>query len=228
MSDNSREDVSHRERFFVIAVDGPAASGKGTIAALLAKAYDLPVLDTGLLYRAVGLLMKKAKENLDDEAAGCAAAAMITADQLTDPALRTRAAGELASRVAVHPRVRNALMEFQRTFAEQEGGAVLDGRDIGTVIAPDAPAKLFVTAAPEVRANRRWRQLTAQGETVSFEDVLADIRVRDERDGGRSSAPMRPADDAVLLDTSEMTIEQAADAARRIVEAARARWNTAS
>lgn len=224
MSDRSREDSSHAERFFVIAVDGPAASGKGTIATHLAGLYDLPVLDTGLLYRAVGVLMKKARENLDDEEAACAAAAMITADELSDPALRTRAAGELASRVAIHPRVRNALMEFQRTFAEQEGGAVLDGRDIGTVIAPDAPAKLFVTAAPEVRANRRWRQLAAQGEKVSFEDVLADIRVRDERDGGRSSAPMRPADDAVLLDTSEMTIEQAADAARRIVEAARAKW----
>jgi cytidylate kinase len=119
-------------------------------------------------------------------------------------------------------------MEFQRTFAQQAGGAVLDGRDIGTVIAPDAAAKLFVTATPQVRADRRWRQLTAQGEPVSFEDVLADIRIRDERDGARDSAPMRRADDAVLLDTSEMTIEQAADAARRIVEAARATWEEAS
>ena len=228
MSDRSREDISHGERFFVIAVDGPAASGKGTIAAFLARHFDLPVLDTGLLYRAVGVLMRQAREDLDDEGAACAAAATLTADQLSDPALRTREAGELASRVAVHPRVRNALMEFQRTFACQEGGAVLDGRDIGTVIAPDAPAKLFVTAAPEVRANRRWRQLASQGEAVSFEDVLADIRIRDERDGGRSSAPMRPADDAVLLDTSEMTIEQAADAARRIVEAARAKWMSSS
>jgi cytidylate kinase len=210
--------------FFVIAVDGPAASGKGTIATRLGQVYDLPVLDTGLLYRAVGVLMRQAHENLDDEAAACAAAATLTADQLDDPALRTRAAGELASRVAVHQRVRDALMEFQRTFASQEGGAVLDGRDIGTVIAPDAPAKLFVTAAPEVRANRRWRQLVGLGEAVSFADVLADIRIRDERDGGRASAPMRRADDAVLLDTSEMTIEQAADAARRIVEAARAKW----
>ena len=224
MSDKSREDTSHAERFFVIAVDGPAASGTGTIAAYLAKVFDLPVLDTGLLYRAVGVLMKQAKENLDDEGAACAAAATITADQLADPELRTRAAGELASRVAIHPRVRNARMEFQRTFAGQEGGAVLDGRDIGTVIAPDAPAKLFVTATPQVRAERRWKQLKAQGEAVAFEDVLADIRIRDERDGGRSLAPMRRADDAVLLDTSEMSIEQAADAARRIVEAARARW----
>ncbi len=224
MTDNPREDTSEGERFFVVAVDGPAASGKGTIAAGLARLYDLPVLDTGLLYRAVGVLMRKAHEDLDDEDAACAAAAMMTADQLEDPELRTRAAGELASRVAVHQRVRDELLEYQRTFARQEGGAVLDGRDIGTVIAPDAPAKLFVTATPQVRAQRRWKQLQAQGEAVAYDDVLADIRIRDERDGARSSAPMRPADDAVLLDTSEMTIEQAADAARRIVEAARARW----
>jgi cytidylate kinase len=228
MSDHSREDISQGERFFVIAVDGPAASGKGTIATYLAMHYDLPVLDTGLLYRAVGVIMRQAHEDLNDEGAACAAAAMLTADQLADPALRTRAAGELASRVAVHPRVRNALMEFQRTFADQEGGAVLDGRDIGTVIVPDAQAKLFITARPEVRAHRRWLQLQAQGETVAFNDVLADILIRDERDGARDAAPMRPADDAVLLDTSEMTIEQAADAARRIVEAARARWISSS
>jgi cytidylate kinase len=208
----------------VVAVDGPAASGKGTIATRLATYFDLPVLDTGLLYRCVGVLMERAHEDLDDEAAACAAAALLTADQLDDPRLRTRAAGELASRVAVHGRVRDALLDFQRTFAGQEGGAVLDGRDIGTVIAPDAQAKLFVTAAPEVRAERRWKQLTAQGETVNYEDVLADIVVRDARDGGRETAPLRRARDAVLLDTSEMTIEQAADAARRIVEAARARW----
>jgi len=228
MSDAPREDTSHGERFFVIAVDGPAASGKGTIATGLGRAYDLPVLDTGLLYRAVGLLMRDAREDLDNEDAACAAAETLTADQLEDPALRTRAAGELASRVAIHPRVREHLLEFQRTFASQEGGAVLDGRDIGTVIVPDAPAKLFVTARPEVRAHRRWKQLTGQGETVAFDDVLADIRIRDERDGARDAAPMRPADDAVLLDTSEMTIEQAADAARRIVEAARARWISSS
>ena len=209
---------------FVVAVDGPAASGKGSIAARLGAEFDLPVLDTGLLYRCVGVLLDRAHEDLDDEAAACAAAAMLTADQLDDPGLRTRAAGELASRVAVHPRVRERLMDFQRTFATQEGGAVLDGRDIGTVIAPDAAAKLFVTAAPEVRAHRRWKQLEAQGEAVAYEEVLADIRRRDARDGGRDTAPMRPAPDAVLLDTSEMTIEQAADAARRIVEAARARW----
>ena len=209
---------------FVIAVDGPAASGKGTIATQLGAEFDLPVLDTGLLYRCVGVLMQKAGENLDDHETAVAAAILLTADQLDDPALRTRAAGEAASRVAVHPRVRDALLEFQRTFARQEGGAVLDGRDIGTVIAPDASAKLFVTAEPGVRAHRRWSQLKAQGESVTLDDVLADIRRRDERDGGRDAAPMTRAPDAVLLDTSEMTIEQAADAARRIVEAARARW----
>jgi CMP/dCMP kinase len=209
---------------FVIAVDGPAASGKGTIATRLGKAFDLPVLDTGLLYRCVGVLVKKAGESLDNPECAAAAAALLTADQLDDPALRTREAGELASRVAVHPHVRDALLDFQRTFARQEGGAVLDGRDIGTVIAPDAPAKLFVTASAEVRAERRWKQLKAQGERVSLKNVLADIRRRDARDGGRDAAPMRPAPDAVLLDTSEMTIDHAADAARRIVEAARAKW----
>jgi len=213
-------------RFFVIAVDGPAASGKGTIATRLGAAFGLPVLDTGLLYRCVGVLMQRAGEDLGDPEAAAAAAVLLTADQLADPQLRTRAAGEAASRVAVHTRVRDALLEFQRTFAHQEGGAVLDGRDIGTVIAPDAPAKLFVTATPEVRAHRRWTQLKGQGEAVAYEDVLEDIRRRDARDGGRDAAPMRPAPDAVLLDTSEMSISQAADAARRIVEAARARWTS--
>ncbi|MBW8813385.1 MAG: (d)CMP kinase [Caulobacterales bacterium] len=209
---------------FIVAVDGPAASGKGTIATRLGEALDLPVLDTGLLYRAVGVLTAEAGGHMDDEGAAAAAAVMLTAEQLDDPKLRTRAAGELASRVAVHPRVRAALLDFQHTFARQEGGAILDGRDIGTIICPEAPVKLYVTARPEVRAERRWKQLTAQGEAVSYEDVLTDIRRRDARDGGRDAAPMKPAPDAVLLDTSEMTIEQAADAARRIVEAARARW----
>jgi cytidylate kinase len=209
---------------FVIAVDGPAASGKGTIATRLGAHYRLPVLDTGLLYRAVGVLTQRAGGDLDDAAAAAQTAAQLSAGLLDDPAFRTRAAGEAASRVAVHPQVRQALLDFQRTFAAQAGGALLDGRDIGTVIAPDAPAKLFVTAAPEVRAERRWKQLTAAGEPVSFEDVLADIRIRDARDSGRDAAPLKPAEDAVLLDTSQMTIDEAADAARRIVEAARARW----
>ena len=213
---------------FVIAVDGPAASGKGTIAKRLGEAFDLPVLDTGLLYRCVGVAMQRAGEDLDNHEAAAAAALLLTADQLDDPALRTREAGEAASRVAVHPRVRDALWDFQRTFARQDGGAILDGRDIGTVIVPEAPAKLYVTASPEVRAERRWKQLTAKGEAVSLDEIRADIRKRDARDGARDAAPMKPAADAVLLDTSEMTIEAAADAARRIVEAARARWDETS
>jgi len=211
---------------FVIAVDGPAASGKGTIATRLGAMFALPVLDTGLLYRAVGVLIERAGENPDVEEAATAVALILTAEQLDDPALRTRAAGELASRVAVHPRVREALLEFQHIFAAQEDGAVLDGRDIGTVICPQAPAKLYVTATPQVRAERRWKQLSGQGETVAYDDVLADIRRRDARDGARDAAPMVAAPDAELLDTTEMTIEQAADAARRIVEAARARWES--
>jgi len=209
---------------FVIAVDGPAASGKGTLATRLGAAYGLPVLDTGLLYRAVGVLAQRAGKNLDDPEATAQIAAGLAADLLDDPAFRTRAAGEAASQVAVHPQVRAALLAFQRGFAAQPAGAVLDGRDIGTVIAPEAPAKLYVTASPGVRAERRWKQLTGQGEHVAFEEVLADIRTRDARDSGRQAAPLRPAPDAALLDTSEMTIEQATDAARRIIEAARARW----
>ena len=207
---------------FVIAVDGPAASGKGTIATRLGAAYGLPVLDTGLLYRAVGALALRAGADLDDEAAAAAVARGLSAGLLDDPEFRTRGAGEAASRVAVHPAVRAALLEMQQAFAAQAGGSVLDGRDIGTVIAPHAPAKLYVTASPQVRAERRWKQLAGEG--VAYDEVLADIRKRDARDGGRENAPMRQADDAVLLDTSEMTIEQATDAARRIVEAARARW----
>ena len=210
---------------FVIAVDGPAASGKGTVAGRLAREWRLPYLDTGLLYRAVGVLSQRRGLDLDDVAAVARLAEALTADLLGDEAFRTRAAGEAASRVAVHGEVRAALLAFQRAFATQAGGAVLDGRDIGTVIAPQAPAKLFVTASPEVRADRRRRQLAAQGEAVALEEVLADIRKRDARDAGRDAAPMTRAADAVLLDTSEMTIEQAADAARDIVKAAWSAWD---
>ncbi|MDP3746504.1 MAG: (d)CMP kinase [Phenylobacterium sp.] len=209
---------------FVIAVDGPAASGKGTIAHRLGEAYGMPVLDSGLLYRAVGVLAAREGIDFDAVARVTAVAQALTAEMLGDPAFRTREAGEAASRVAIHTPVRLALREMQQAFARRPGGAVIDGRDIGTVIAPEAPAKLYVTATPEVRAERRWKQLKGQGEAVSFEEILDDIRKRDARDGGRADSPMRPADDAVLLDTSEMTIEQATDAARRIVEAARARW----
>jgi cytidylate kinase len=209
---------------FVITVDGPAASGKGTIAAGLAAHYGLPMLDTGLLYRAIGVLTERAGHPLDDAKAAAAIARTLTVDQLADPSFRTRGAGELASRVAVHADVRQALRDLQVAFARQPGGAVLDGRDQGTVICPEAPAKLYVTATPEVRAERRWKQLNGQGEDVAYADILADIRKRDARDAGRDASPMRPAADAVLLDTTEMSISAAADAARRIVEAARARW----
>jgi cytidylate kinase len=209
---------------FIIAVDGPAASGKGTIASRLAQAYDLPMLDSGLLYRAVGVLLRRHGGDFDDIPAAAKVARELTAEMLTDPAFRTREAGEAASRVAIHPPVRLALREMQQTFAHRPGGAVIDGRDIGTVIAPEAPAKLYVTARPEVRADRRFRQLKGQGEAVTYADILDDIRKRDARDGGRADSPMVQASDAVLLDTSEMTIDHATDAARRIVEAARARW----
>jgi cytidylate kinase len=208
---------------FVIAVDGPAASGKGTIANRLGALLGYPVLDSGLLYRGVGVKLSELGGDLDDVAAATAAAEALEAAELDRSELRTRAAGELASRVAVHTPVRLALRDFQLRFAAQEPGAVIDGRDIGTVICPGAPAKLYGTASAEIRADRRWKQLVGQGENVTYEEILADILRRDERDGGRADSPMTQAADAILLDTSEMTIEQAFDAARRIVETARAR-----
>ncbi len=209
---------------FVIAIDGPAASGKGTISAKVGQAFGLPVLDTGLLYRAVGAAVARAGADLDDEASCARTAGAVDLAQLADPLLRTRFAGEAASRVAVHAGVRRVLLEVQRAFAARGRGAVLDGRDIGTVVAPDAPAKLFVTASPEVRARRRWRQLRDLGDPVTYDDILTDIRRRDARDAERVIAPMRPADDAALIDTTDLDIDRAFDAARRIVEAARARW----
>ena len=206
----------------IIAVDGPAASGKGTIAARLARTYGLPHLDTGLLYRAVGLGVLDRGGDLGDADLAEQVARTLEPEDLFDTTrLTDRGAGEAASRVAGHPGVRAALLDLQQAFAAQAGGAVLDGRDIGTVIAPDAPAKLFVTAAPETRADRRWKQLTARGFDIGFDDMLADIQRRDERDAGRGAAPMVQAEDAVLLDTTDMGIEAAFDAARRIVEAAR-------
>ena len=209
---------------FVIAVDGPAASGKGTISCDLSARYGLPMLDTGLLYRAVGVILNRQGGNLDDALAAAQVARDLQAGDLDDDDFRTREAGECASRVAVHPEVRAALLDLQQVFAQSPGGSVIDGRDIGTVIAPTAPAKLYVTADPEVRAERRFKQLKGRGEDVVFAEILEDIRRRDARDGGRADAPMVQAPDAVLLDTSQMSIERATDAARRIVEAARARW----
>lgn len=202
----------------VIAVDGPAASGKGTIARALAAHYRLPHLDTGLLYRAVGTLV--AREGLDPANETAALAAVGFDDALLDdPALRSEEAGRLASIVSAHPLVRSALLHRQRRFAQQPGGAVLDGRDIGTVIAPDADAKLFVKATPRIRAQRRFAEMQRRGEPISFDRVLADIRDRDQRDAGRATAPLTMAADAALLDTSFLSIEAAIQRAITLVEA---------
>ncbi|HEY5412812.1 MAG TPA: (d)CMP kinase, partial [Caulobacteraceae bacterium] len=194
---------------FCIAIDGPAASGKGTIAEGLGRAYGYPVLDSGLLYRAVGVTVQQEGGDPGDAAAAEAAALRLDPARLDDPAFRTREAGEAASLAAAHPGVRAALKDFQQRFAAREPGAVIDGRDIGTVIAPEAPAKLFVTASPEVRAERRFKQLRGQGESVAYDDVLADIRRRDERDSARAVSPLVKADDAALLDTTSMSISEA-------------------
>ena len=206
----------------IIAVDGPAASGKGTIAKAIARHFELPYMDTGLLYRAAALNLLQSGGDPESEFAA-ARACDISQIDFDDPELKSEAVGGVASRISAYPLVRSALLERQRHFAGQPGGAVLDGRDIGTVIAPEAPAKLFVTATPQIRAMRRWKQLTARGAAIAFEDMLADILRRDERDAGRGAAPMIQAQDAVLLDTTDMDIETAFDAARRIVEAARAK-----
>lgn len=206
----------------IIAVDGPAASGKGTIAKALARHYGLPHLDTGLLYRAVAATVRL--RGLDPRNEADALAACDFADlMLADQTLRDDEIGSLASIVSAHPAVRAALLDRQRRFAAQPGGAVLDGRDIGTVIAPDADAKLFVTARPEVRAARRHAELTGRGDPTLYATVLADIRARDERDSSRSAAPLVCAVDAVLVDTSELTIETSVAAAIAVVERATAR-----
>ena len=181
------------------------------------------MLDTGLLYRAVGAAVAAAGGDPDNETAATRAARELDPDKVAPEALGTREAGELASRVAVHPGVRGALLEVQRRFAARPDGAILDGRDIGTVICPEAPVKLFVTASPEARAQRRWRQLSDRGESVTLEEILEDIHARDARDASRAAAPLRPARDAALLDTTDLSIDEAFDAARRIVEAARDR-----
>lgn len=200
----------------IIAVDGPTASGKGTIAKALAAHFGLPHLDTGLLYRAVGQQVVLNGGSPDDPADAEAACAFPDS-LLADPALRSEESGGLASRVSIHPGVRRALYERQRAFATQAGGAVLDGRDIGTVIAPEAQVKLFVTASVEVRAMRRCLEMRDRGEEVTVEDIAADLRERDERDRNRATAPLTAAEDAILLDTSEMDRDEAIGAAIRIV-----------
>jgi cytidylate kinase len=201
----------------IIAVDGPAASGKGTVARALAKHYGLPHLDTGLLYRAVAENVQRLDLDPTREA-DAVAASNFDDSLLDDPVLRSDEAGQRASIVSAHPLIRAALLQRQRKFAHQEGGAVLDGRDIGTVIAPDADAKLFVKATPQIRARRRHAELRERGSTLSLDKVLADIRARDQRDMGRDAAPLVMATDAGILDTSFLSIEAAVKRAIELVE----------
>lgn len=197
----------------IIAVDGPAASGKGTLARRLARHLGLPYLDTGLLYRGVGLAVLRAGGSPEDEAAALAAARSLDPAALDDPELRGEAAGNAASKVAAMPPVRAALLEMQRAFAARPGGAVLDGRDIGTVVCPGADHKLFVTASLEKRAERRLKELREKGVEIIQERVLQDMKERDARDSGRSVAPLVPAQDAFVLDTSELDADAAFAAA---------------
>jgi cytidylate kinase len=201
----------------VIAVDGPAASGKGTIARALARHYGLPHMDTGLLYRAVALNLWRWGGDPGNEFEAARACDELNLDA-DDPELRSEPVSKIASAISAYPAVREALLERQQAFARQLGGAVLDGRDIGTVIAPDADVKLYVTASPQVRAERRLKELHDRGMHAPYEDVLADIRARDRRDSTREVAPLRQASDAVLLDTSELDIDEAIAEALRLVE----------
>ena len=205
----------------IVAVDGPAASGKGTIAKAIARHFELPYMDTGLLYRAAALNLLTSGGDPESEFQA-ARACDISQIDFDDPELKSEAVGGVASRISGYPLVRTALLERQRHFAQQPGGAVLDGREIGTVIAPEADAKLFVTARPEVRAERRFDEMKRLGMHVSLEDVLADIRARDARDQGRTTAPLIQAEDAVRIDTSEMGIEAAVAEAISAVEHAMA------
>tara|TARA_R100001126_G_C4876068_1_gene175975 strand:- start:960 stop:1589 length:630 start_codon:yes stop_codon:yes gene_type:complete len=204
----------------IIAVDGPTASGKGTIASAIARHFGLPHLDTGLLYRAVGRQVQLAGTDPDD-AADALAAADFPDNLLDDPELRSEAIGGFASRVSIHPQVRAALLERQRAFAQQAGGAVLDGRDIGTVICPDADVKLFVTASLDARTDRRFAEMQSQGREVTRDEVHAQIARRDERDMGRKDAPLKPASDAFVLDTTVLDKTASIAAAIETVEEAR-------
>lgn len=200
----------------IIAVDGPTASGKGTIARALARHFGLPHLDTGLLYRAVGYQLSLYGGNPDDPAEALAAT-NFPDELLGHPDLRSEATGDLASRVSVHPGVRKALLERQQAFAGQPGGAVLDGRDIGTVIAPNADVKLFVTASLETRARRRWQEMRDRGESHTLLEIEEDLRRRDERDRNRKTAPLVVPEDAHVLDTSNMSKDEAIAAAIDLV-----------
>jgi len=206
----------------IIAIDGTFASGKGTLAKKLAAHFGYAYLDTGKLYRAVGLRALDTKTDLDDGKALAKLAAKITPEDLDNPALKSGAVGAAASKIAVHTEVRAALLDFQRNFAAKPGkgfkGAVLDGRDIGTVICPNADVKLYIDAKPEVRAARRHKELLSYGEDISLEKVTADLRERDHRDQNRDEAPLRPAANAHLLDTTNLSIDAAFQRAQFLVE----------
>ena len=216
--DNAPNDPSRRDpkRGLVIAVDGPAASGKGTIARALAKHFNLPHMDTGLLYRAVALNLWRWGGDPASEFEAVRAAQELGFDP-NDAELRSEPVSKIASAISAYPSVRAALLERQQDFARQAGGAVLDGRDIGTVIAPDADVKLFVTALPEVRAERRMKELRERGMNAHYEDVLGDIHARDDRDTHRAVAPLRQAHDAILLDTSDLDVSEAIETALKLV-----------
>lgn len=203
----------------IIAIDGPLASGKGTLARLLASHYKLPHLDTGSIYRATALTLIKFGHLPEDEAKAVEAAQNLDMSNVIDAQLRTAEVGAVASKVAAIPAVRKALFEFQRKFATQEGGAVLDGRDIGTVICPEADFKFFVTASAEVRAQRRLKELHALGEDITLEELIEQIKERDERDANRKDAPLKPADDSIILDTSELSIGQVLEEAIKTIDA---------
>ncbi|MEM7178770.1 MAG: (d)CMP kinase, partial [Pseudomonadota bacterium] len=205
---------------FTVAIDGPAAAGKGTIARAVAARFGFQHLDTGLLYRAVGKRALDQGRGVLDEGVAILCAQELEPEHLASDDLRSALAAKAASRVAAMPEVRQALLEFQRSFARKPGGVVLDGRDIGTVICPEAEAKLFVTASAETRARRRHAELAAKGDNRSFETVLADIRARDARDSGRKDAPLRQADNAHLLDTTELDIDAAVAEAVAFIEQA--------
>jgi CMP/dCMP kinase len=205
----------------IIAVDGPAAAGKGTLARALAHRYNFHFLDTGALYRMVGLAVLQAGKDPGDEAAALKAAQLLKPDLMHDHDLRAEDVAAAASIVAANLKVREALLGFQRQFANRKPGAVLDGRDIGTIVCPDAEVKIFVTASPEVRAERRHAELAERGDALDLDSVLADIHARDERDRTRAHAPLVPARDAYVLETSQMTREQALKAAVAYVETRR-------
>lgn len=242
--------AGHGQSSFVVALDGPAASGKGTLARLIARHYGLAYLDTGVLYRGVAWLLLNAGADPSDERAAAEAARNFSLEAIEGARIRTKEVGAAASVVAAQPEVRAALLDFQQRFAsdpppqgsqppearakdrarggdEREGvrGAVLDGRDIGTVVCPDAPMKFFVTASPEVRAHRRWKELLESQPNVREDEILADLKERDARDAARSDAPMIAADDAELLDTSDLSIDAAFAAARRIIDDVFNRWS---